>query len=57
MGLNFFFLTFYLLLLLVPLGLHCLHRLSLIAANGGYFLVAAHGLLISVASLVSEHRL
>ena len=56
MGLNFF-LTLYLLSFLVPLGLHCLHRLSLIAANGGCFLVAAHGLLIPVASLVSELRL
>ena len=33
------------------------HRLSLIAANGGYSPVAACGLLIAVASLVSEHGL
>ena len=31
--------------------------LSLVAASGGYSLVAVHGLLISVASLVAEHRL
>ena len=34
MGLKFF-LTLYLLSFLVPLGLHCLHRLSLIAAKWG----------------------
>ena len=32
-----------------------LPRLSLVAASGGYSLVAVHGLL--VASLVAEHRL
>ena len=32
-------------------------RLSLVVASGGYSLVAVHGLLIAVASLVSEHRL
>ena len=32
-------------------------RLSLIAARGGYSLVAVHGLLITVASLVAEHGL
>ena len=31
-------------------------RLSLLAESGGYSLVAVHGLLIAVASLV-EHRL
>ena len=31
-------------------------RLSLVAESGGYSLVAVHGLLIAVASLV-EHRL
>ena len=36
------------------------HGLSLVAASGGYSLllfVAAHGLLIAVASLVAEHGL
>ena len=33
------------------------HRLSLVAASGGYSLVVVHGLLIAVASLVAEHRL
>ena len=32
-------------------------RLSLIATSGGYSLVAGHGLLIAVASLVAEHGL
>ena len=31
--------------------------LPLAVASGGYSLVAAHGLLIAVASLVAEHRL
>ena len=33
------------------------HRLSLVAASRGYFLVAMHKILIAVASLVAEHRL
>ena len=33
------------------------HRLSLVAVSVGYSLIAVHGLLISVASLVAEHRL
>ena len=33
------------------------HGLSLAAASGGYSLVAVHGLLIAVASLVAEHEL
>ena len=33
------------------------HRLSLVATSVGYSLIAVHGLLISVASLVAEHRL
>jgi len=32
-------------------------RLSLVTASGGYSLVAMHGLLIAVASLVAEHGL
>ena len=31
-------------------------RLSLVVANRGYCLVAVHGLLIAVASLVMEHK-
>ena len=42
---------------LVVLGLHCCRRFSLGAASGGSSLVAAHRLLIAVASLVAEHRL
>ena len=33
------------------------HRLSLAVASGGYSLVVVHGLLITVAPLVVEHRL
>ena len=29
----------------------------LVVANGGYFLLAVHRLLIAVASLIEEHRL
>ena len=39
------------------LGLHCCSGFSLVAASGGYSLVAVCGLLIAVASLVVEHRL
>ena len=31
--------------------------LSLVSANGGYSLVAVHGLLVAAVSLVAEHRL
>ena len=34
-----------------------MRRLSLVSAGGGYSLVAELGLLIAVASLVSEHGL
>ena len=34
-----------------------IHRLSLVAASGGYSLVAVCSVLIAVASLVAEHRL
>ena len=39
------------------LGLHCCKGFSLVAASGGYSLVAARGLFIAGASLVAEHRL
>ena len=34
-----------------------MHWRSLVAVSRGYSLVAVHGLLLSVASLVAEHRL
>ena len=40
---------------MVVLGLCCCAGFSLVAASGGYFLAAAHKLLIAVASLVAEH--
>ena len=39
------------------LGLHCCIRFSLVVKSRDYSLVAVLGLLIAVASLVSEHRL
>ena len=39
---------------LAALGLLCCTRLSLIARNGGYSLVAVHGLFIAVVSLVKH---
>ena len=39
------------------LGLRCCTGFSLVAENGGSSLVAVHGLLIAVASLVAESRL
>ena len=39
------------------LGLLCCMGFSLVAANGGYYLVMVLGLLIAVASLVTEHGL
>ena len=39
------------------LGLHCCTRFSLVVKSRDYSLVAELGLLIAVASLVSEHRL
>ena len=33
------------------------HRLSLVAANGGYSLAVVYGLFISVVSLVADHGL
>ena len=44
-------------LFLDVLDLHCCKRFSLVAVSRGYSLVAVHGLLIAVASLVAEHRL
>ena len=45
------------LIYLAVLGLHCCMVFSLVALSGGYSLVAMHGILIGVASLVAEHRL
>ena len=39
------------------LGLHCCEGFSLVAASVAYSLVAICGLLIAVASFVSENRL
>ena len=39
------------------LNLRCSVGFSLVEASGGYSVVAMHGLLIAVASLVVEHRL
>ena len=39
------------------LGLHCCVGCSLVVVSGGYSLVAVHGLLTVVASLVVQHRL
>ena len=44
-------------LLKAVLDLRCCSWLSLVAAGGGSSLVAVHGLLIVVASLVAEHGL
>ena len=44
-------------LFLAVLGLHCCMGFSLVAASSSYSLVAVHGLLIAVASLVVKHRL
>ena len=41
-------------LFLAVLGLHCCTGISLLAASGGYSLVAMLRLLIAVASLVAE---
>ena len=39
------------------LGLHCCVGFSLVVASGGYSPAAVRGLLVAVASLVSEHGL
>ena len=39
------------------LGLRCSVGFSLVVASGDYSLVAVHGLLIAVVSLVAEHGL
>ena len=49
--------SFICLFILAGLGLHCYEGFSLVAASGGYSLVAVHGLPITVISLVTEHRL
>ena len=40
---------------LAVLGLHCCSGFSLVVASRGYSLVAVLGLLIVVASLITEH--
>ena len=39
------------------LGLCCCSGFSLVAANGGYSVVAVHGLLVAVASPLAGHAL
>ena len=39
------------------LGLRCYRGFSLVAAIGAYSLVAVHGLLLAVVSLVGQHQL
>ena len=45
----------YFFLFLAVLGLHCCSGFSLVVASRGYSLVAVLGLLIVVASLITEH--
>ena len=52
-----FYIYNFIYLFLVVLGLCCCMQFSLIAASGGYPVVAVHRLLIAVASLIAEHRL
>ena len=51
----FFFALIYLFLAVLDLG--CCASFSLVEASGSYSLIAVHGLLIAVASLVVEHGL
>ena len=51
------FLSFFLIFILAMLSHHCSNSFSLVVASRGYSLVPVHGLLIVVASLVSEHGL
>ena len=51
-----FFFKIFLILIYFWLYFIAVHGLSLVAVSGGYSLVAVHVLLISVASLVAEHR-
>ena len=52
-----FFLILFIYLLLAVLGLCYCTGFSLDVENGGYFLLAVHGLLTAVASLFAEHSL
>ena len=51
-----FFLKIFLILIYFWLYFIAVHGLSLVAVSGGYSLVAVNVLLISMASLVAEHR-
>ena len=53
----FFFFLIFVYLFLAVLGLCCSVGFSLVVTSGGYSLVAGHGLLIAVVSLVAEHGL
>ena len=54
---GFYTLTFDILKILFLTVLDLVCRLSLVAANRGYSLIAVCRLLIAVASCVAEHRL
>ena len=51
---QFSFIILFIYLYLAGLGLHCCTGFSVIAANGGYPLVAVDRFLIVLASLVAE---
>ena len=53
----YLFIVLLICLFLAVLNLHCCLGFSLSAVSGGYSLVAVHGILIVVASLVAEHGL
>ena len=50
-----FCINLFIYLFLAVLGLRCCEGFSLVAASGGYSLLAVHGLLIVVTALVVEH--
>ena len=52
-----FLIVLFIYLFMAVLGLPCCLGFSLVAANEGCSLVAVHGLLLVVASLVVEHGL
>ena len=52
-----FFLNNFIYVVLAVLGLHCYEGFHLVAASGGYSLVAVRRLLTAAASLVAEHGL
>ena len=57
LGFDSFFLNFYVFISVCAGSSLPLHRLSLVVARRGYSLVVGHELLVSVASLLTEHGL